>query len=231
MGLLRARPARRARRPARTDGGRERRLGILAASAYGCARSVTTPSTNSRRRFRGPRRPSSHDAPALPPHRSPATAARAVRSRSPLLRSALAGNLRLLSFRHGIPRLCHRARMVELTMQKPLAGVKVLEMARILAGPWAGQLLADLGADVVKVERPGVGDDTRGWGPPFVEGADGEHLSAAYYHSCNRGSARWRSISRRRRDRRSYAVSPASRCADRELQGRRPEEIRPRLRA
>jgi crotonobetainyl-CoA:carnitine CoA-transferase CaiB-like acyl-CoA transferase len=77
--------------------------------------------------------------------------------------------------------------MVELTMQKPLAGVKVLEMARILAGPWAGQLLADLGADVVKVERPGVGDDTRGWGPPFVEGADGEHLSAAYYHSCNRG--------------------------------------------
>ena len=72
-------------------------------------------------------------------------------------------------------------------MQKPLAGVKVLEMARILAGPWAGQLLADLGADVVKVERPGVGDDTRGWGPPFVEGADGEHLSAAYYHSCNRG--------------------------------------------
>ena len=65
--------------------------------------------------------------------------------------------------------------------------MKVLELARILAGPWAGQLLADLGADVVKVERPGSGDDTRGWGPPFVEGADGEHLSAAYFHSCNRG--------------------------------------------
>jgi crotonobetainyl-CoA:carnitine CoA-transferase CaiB-like acyl-CoA transferase len=48
-------------------------------------------------------------------------------------------------------------------------------------------LLADLGADVVKVERPGAGDDTRGWGPPFVEGADGDHLSAAYFHSCNRG--------------------------------------------
>jgi crotonobetainyl-CoA:carnitine CoA-transferase CaiB-like acyl-CoA transferase len=70
---------------------------------------------------------------------------------------------------------------------KPLEGIKVLELARILAGPWAGQLLADLGADVVKVERPGGGDDTRGWGPPFVEGADGADLSAAYFHSCNRG--------------------------------------------
>jgi crotonobetainyl-CoA:carnitine CoA-transferase CaiB-like acyl-CoA transferase len=70
---------------------------------------------------------------------------------------------------------------------KPLEGLKVLELARILAGPWVGQLLADLGADVVKVERPGAGDDTRGWGPPFVEGAEGDHLSAAYFHSCNRG--------------------------------------------
>jgi crotonobetainyl-CoA:carnitine CoA-transferase CaiB-like acyl-CoA transferase len=70
---------------------------------------------------------------------------------------------------------------------KPLAGLKVLELARILAGPWVGQLLADLGADVVKVERPGAGDDTRGWGPPFIEAADGGDLSAAYFHSCNRG--------------------------------------------
>ena len=70
---------------------------------------------------------------------------------------------------------------------KPLEGLKVLELARILAGPWVGQLLADLGADVVKVERPGAGDDTRGWGPPFVEAADGGDLSAAYFHSCNRG--------------------------------------------
>jgi crotonobetainyl-CoA:carnitine CoA-transferase CaiB-like acyl-CoA transferase len=68
----------------------------------------------------------------------------------------------------------------------PLAGLRVLELARILAGPWIGQLLADLGADVVKVESP-EGDDTRSWGPPFVEGLDGEHLSAAYFHSCNRG--------------------------------------------
>ena len=72
-------------------------------------------------------------------------------------------------------------------MPGPLAGIRVLELARILAGPWAGQMLADLGADVVKVERPGAGDDTRGWGPPFVEGADGKQMSAAYYHSCNRG--------------------------------------------
>jgi crotonobetainyl-CoA:carnitine CoA-transferase CaiB-like acyl-CoA transferase len=67
-------------------------------------------------------------------------------------------------------------------MNKPLAGVRVLELARILAGPWAGQLLADLGASVVKVERPGAGDDTRHWGPPFA--GDG---AAAYFHGCNRG--------------------------------------------
>lgn len=69
----------------------------------------------------------------------------------------------------------------------PLHGIRVIELARILAGPWAGQLLADLGADVIKVESPDGGDDTRKWGPPFVEGQDGENLSAAYYHSCNRG--------------------------------------------
>lgn len=70
---------------------------------------------------------------------------------------------------------------------KPLAAIRVLELARILAGPWCGQLLADLGADVVKVERKGQGDDTRQWGPPFLEGHDGENLGAAYYHACNRG--------------------------------------------
>jgi crotonobetainyl-CoA:carnitine CoA-transferase CaiB-like acyl-CoA transferase len=72
-------------------------------------------------------------------------------------------------------------------MAGPLAGLRVLELARILAGPWAGQILADLGADVVKVERKGTGDDTRGWGPPFVAAADGGHLGAAYFHSTNRG--------------------------------------------
>src|SRR6188474_2581704 len=72
-------------------------------------------------------------------------------------------------------------------MSKPLAGLRVLELARILAGPWAGQILADLGADVIKVERKGAGDDTRGWGPPFIEGADGKHIGAAYFHATNRG--------------------------------------------
>jgi crotonobetainyl-CoA:carnitine CoA-transferase CaiB-like acyl-CoA transferase len=72
-------------------------------------------------------------------------------------------------------------------MPGPLAGLRVLELARILAGPWAGQILADLGADIIKVERKGAGDDTRGWGPPFVAGADGSHLGAAYFHATNRG--------------------------------------------
>ncbi|TIX15084.1 MAG: CoA transferase [Mesorhizobium sp.] len=71
--------------------------------------------------------------------------------------------------------------------EPPLNGIRVIELARILAGPWAGQLLADLGADVIKVESPDGGDDTRKWGPPFVMSHDGENLSAAYYHSCNRG--------------------------------------------
>src|SRR4051794_24297947 len=74
-------------------------------------------------------------------------------------------------------------------MPGPLAGVRVLELARILAGPWAGQVLADLGADVIKVERSKTGDDTRAWGPPFIEGKDGnkDHLGAAYFHATNRG--------------------------------------------
>jgi crotonobetainyl-CoA:carnitine CoA-transferase CaiB-like acyl-CoA transferase len=70
-------------------------------------------------------------------------------------------------------------------MTAPLAGTRVLELARILAGPWAGQVLADLGADVIKVESP-EGDETRRWGPPFVRYADGSQ-DAAYFHSCNRG--------------------------------------------
>ncbi|MBY5318059.1 CaiB/BaiF CoA transferase family protein [Rhizobium leguminosarum] len=69
-------------------------------------------------------------------------------------------------------------------MQSPLEGIRVVELARILAGPWAGQTLADLGATVIKVESPG-GDDTRRWGPPFIR--DGDDVAAAYFHSCNRG--------------------------------------------
>jgi crotonobetainyl-CoA:carnitine CoA-transferase CaiB-like acyl-CoA transferase len=65
----------------------------------------------------------------------------------------------------------------------PLAGLKVLDLSRVLAGPVCTQLLADLGADVVKIERPGIGDDTRAWGPPFL-GGEGP---SAYFLSCNRG--------------------------------------------
>jgi formyl-CoA transferase len=67
----------------------------------------------------------------------------------------------------------------------PLAGIKVLDLSRVLAGPWCTQLLADLGADVVKVERPGAGDDTRHWGPPWH--GEGDERVAAYFLSCNRG--------------------------------------------
>ena len=73
----------------------------------------------------------------------------------------------------------------ELDLMPPLAGLKVVELARVLAGPWAGQLLADLGAEVVKIESL-AGDDTRRWGPPFVDCSDGSQ-AAAYYHACNRG--------------------------------------------
>ena len=69
-------------------------------------------------------------------------------------------------------------------MAAPLEGIRVVELARILAGPWAGQTLADLGADVIKVEAP-EGDDTRRWGPPFI--GEGEEKTAAYFHATNRG--------------------------------------------
>src|SRR5262245_37331666 len=73
-------------------------------------------------------------------------------------------------------------------MAGPLSHLRVLDLSRIMAGPWAGQILADLGADVVKVERPSAGDDTRGWGPPFLKDRAGvETREAGYFLSVNRG--------------------------------------------
>ena len=72
-------------------------------------------------------------------------------------------------------------------MAGPLTGIRVLDLTRVLAGPWATQMLADFGAEVIKIEKPGEGDDTRGWGPPFVENADGSAGDAAYFQSANRG--------------------------------------------
>ncbi len=74
------------------------------------------------------------------------------------------------------------------TQAGPLSHVKVLDLSRILAAPWASQILADLGAEVIKVERPGVGDDTRSWGPPFLKDGQGQPTKeAGYYLAVNRG--------------------------------------------
>ena len=73
-------------------------------------------------------------------------------------------------------------------MAGPLVGIRVLDLTRILAGPWSTQILADLGAEVIKIEKPGLGDDTRQMGPPFIrDQRTGADTDAAYFLSCNRG--------------------------------------------
>ena len=115
-------------------------------------------------------------------------------------------------------------------MPGPLTGLRVLELARILAGPWAGQVLADLGADVVKVERSKTGDDTRAWGPPFIEsqGRRPSRVGLFPLHQPRQALDRGRLRERGRPPHREKACR-ALRRADREFQGRRARQVRPRL--
>jgi crotonobetainyl-CoA:carnitine CoA-transferase CaiB-like acyl-CoA transferase len=84
--------------------------------------------------------------------------------------------------------MTHSGSPTSVSASKALGHIRVLDLSRVLAGPWCSQNLADLGADVIKIERPGSGDDTRAWGPPYAKDADGNNTSeAAYYLSANRG--------------------------------------------
>jgi crotonobetainyl-CoA:carnitine CoA-transferase CaiB-like acyl-CoA transferase len=99
-----------------------------------------------------------------------------------------ASGLDLISRPFGAARSVAAGKGLEMTQADgPLAGIRVLDLTRVLAGPVATQLLGDLGADVVKVERPNTGDDTRAWGPPYLKNDEGEDTAeSAYFLSCNR---------------------------------------------
>ena len=113
-----------------------------------------------------------------------------------------------------------------------LSHVRVLDLSRVLAGPWASQFLADLGADVIKIEHPRGGDETRGWGPPFASNEDGSDSDVSAYFLCTNRNKKSVTIdiSQARRSEPRSPARAAIRRRDRELQSRRPREVRARLR-
>jgi len=93
-----------------------------------------------------------------------------------------------------------------------LSHIRVLDLSRILAGPWAGQILADLGADVIKVERPGEGDDTRHWGPPFLKDTHGNDTDVAAYFLCANRNKRSITVDMTKPDGRQLLRDLAGKC-------------------
>ena len=133
---------------------------------------------------------------------------------------------------HGPRILCGFALCSALQCNESCEGVRVLDLTRVLAGPWCTQNLADLGAEVIKIERPGKGDDTRSWGPPFLKDREGRDTAdAAYYLACNRGKKSVTLDIASHGGPRDRALACAvGRCAGGELQGGRPRAPRSRLR-
>ena len=118
-------------------------------------------------------------------------------------------------------------------MSGPLSGIRVFDLTRILAGPTATQMLGDLGADVIKIERPGAGDDTRKWGPPFIKDSDGKETSeSAYYLAINRNKKSVTlDIAKPEGQEIAKRLIAQVRRVRREFQGRRHGALQPRLRA
>ena len=94
----------------------------------------------------------------------------------------------------------------------PLEGIRVLDLSRILAGPTCTQLLGDLGADIIKVERPGAGDDTRKWGPPYARDADGGDTTESAYYLCANRNKRSVSVDMAQTQGRALVERLAAKC-------------------